>query len=169
MTVLELLKTEFEYEMTSTRKVLERVPADKFAWRPHAKSMSLARLASHVATLPMWASTMVDEGPEDGEEVAVLEPACPTSSAELLACFERSACQGRDYLYGLSDDDLARPWTLLVREQDVCAMTRAEVLRMAIMNHLAHHRGQLIVYLRMLDVPVPGIYGPSADDESAYA
>ncbi len=154
MTIQELLLAEFDQETGNTRKMLERVPEEKFAWKPHEKSPELAKLANHVAKIPALASIIVNKRgakPEDAE-----------TKAALLEAFDRNAASYRETISALSEDRLSEK--ILVTP--TIAKPLAMVLRTAIMNHLVHHRGQLSLYLRLLDVPVPGMHGPSADEKS---
>jgi uncharacterized damage-inducible protein DinB len=165
MSATQYLAPEFELEMKSTRRVLERVPEDRLGWQPHPKSYTLGQLASHVAQLPDWLSTIFagDEfnfRPEGG-------PAYPAakcgSSRELLDLFDRSVEKARASLAEARDDMLDLPWTLRAGGNVFFTLPRWQVYRTWGINHLVHHRAQLGVYLRLLDVPVPGTYGPSAD------
>ena len=162
MTITELLQQEFAEESASTRRMLERVQEGSFAWKPHAKSMTLGRLASHVADLPNRCVTIATT------DAFVRNPGTAPfqagSAAELLAHFDEAAGAANAALSALREDQLSGTWTLKFGEQTMVALPRALALRRVFLNHLIHHRGQLGVYLRLLDVPVPGMYGPSADD-----
>lgn len=148
------LAAEFEQEMSATRRMLERVPDDKFDWRPHEKSMTLGRLANHVAALPAVAEVVILRRGSMPKQVA--------STAELLATFDRNVASGKEAIAGLSESQLAGD--VMVTPEIRKPMW--EVLRRrGLMNHLIHHRGQLSVYLRLLGVAVPGMYGPSADEK----
>jgi uncharacterized damage-inducible protein DinB len=147
------LLAEFDEELTSTRKILERVPEDKLAWKPHKKSSTLGKLASHVATLPAYTTVFLRGRGSKPSEVA--------SKTELLELFDKNAASCREALAGASEDQLAKEIPVL---PGLSKPVRA-VLQNRIMNHLIHHRGQLSVYLRLLDVAVPGMYGPSADEK----
>ena len=164
MPIVDALLPEFDHEMTTTRKVLERVPADRFDWKPHVKSFSLGALATHVATLPTWGAEALAQSEFDiaGSQ----PPAAPPSKAELMATFDKSVATTRSALAGKSDAELMATWTLKREDKAIFSMPKANVLRSFVLNHLIHHRGQLSVYLRLLDVPVPSIYGPSADEPS---
>lgn len=158
---------EFDQEMATTRRVLERVPDDKLNWKPHSKSMSLRQLSSHVAQLPQWIASIFgadefDFRPPNGP---AFENASCNSSKELLDLFDRSVAVARQAIAGARDDSLDTPWTLKAGGQTIFAFPRWSVYRGFGMNHMIHHRAQLSVYLRLLDVPVPGIYGPSADEQ----
>ena len=162
MPLVDALLPEFDHEMSVTRKLLERVPDGTFDWKPHPKSMSLGQLAQHVATIPMWGSVTVTQ-----EELDVAGfPPVPVAQtrADLLALFDRHVRDTRAALAGRSDAELMVPWTLKNSGQTIFSMPRAAVWRSFVLSHLVHHRGQLSVYLRMHDVPLPSMYGPSADE-----
>ena len=162
MPIVDALLPEFDHEMTVTRKLLERVPEDRLDWKPHAKSFSLAALATHVSTIPMWGSVTVNEtGIDVGAAGRMPEL---RSRADLLAAFDRHVADTRAAITGKTDAELMVPWTLKNNGQTVFTMPRASVWRSFVMNHLIHHRAQLSVYLRMQDVPLPSMYGPSADE-----
>ncbi len=168
MPINQALLGEFDQEMANTRKTFERVPEDKFGWKPHAKSGTMIWLAGHVAHIPGWAKETIER---DSLDVAPLDhPAVqaevPKSRKELLEVFDRSVADGRAALSKASDEHLIKPWTLLAGGQTVFTMPRIAVLRSYVMNHLIHHRAQLGVYLRLNDIAVPAIYGPSADEGS---
>ncbi len=168
MALSESLLPEFDHEMANTRKTLERVPEDKFDWKPHEKSMTLGNLATHLATLPSWVGftineTSIDIAPVGGEPMKN-EPA--TSRQEVLERFDESVNAAREAIAGASDEQLFVEWSLLSGGHTVLTMPRVAVLRSFVMNHNIHHRAQLGVYLRLNDVPVPSIYGPSADEGS---
>lgn len=162
MPMVDALVPEFDHEMTTTRKLLERVPEDRMDWKPHPKSYTLGQLAQHVATIPMWGGmtmtlTELDMG-------GVSQPPPMRTRAELLAAFDENAAATRGALTGRTDAELMVPWTLKSHGQALFSMPRAAVWRGFVLSHLIHHRGQLSVYLRMQDVPLPSIYGPSADE-----
>jgi uncharacterized damage-inducible protein DinB len=142
---------------------LERLPADQFAYKPHPKSMSLGELATHVAQMPHWGATTINTAELDLS--AGFEQPKPQSTEELLGLFDAGAESFRASLAKASDEDLMQTWTLKGAEGKVfLAMPRLAVLRGMVINHMAHHRGQLTVYMRLLDIPVPSIYGPTADE-----
>lgn len=162
MAIVDALLPEFDREMTTTRKLLERVPDDKFEWKPHEKSMSLGGLATHVATVPMWGQMALTQSEIDiGGNPHV--PAI-TSRAELLAAFDRNVASTRAALVGRSDPEFMAPWSLKRDGHTIFSMPKVAVWRSFVMSHLIHHRGQLSVYLRLQNVPIPSIYGPSADE-----
>jgi uncharacterized damage-inducible protein DinB len=162
MSINQGLLPEFDQEMAGTRKSLERVPEGKTEWQPHPKSMTLGRLAGHLAELPTWVvETMKrDELSLDGQYT----PFISSSPKELLAMFDAKVAEARALIASASDADFMKPWTLKVRGQTAFTMPKVAVLRGMVMNHIIHHRGQLTVYLRLNDVPVPALYGPSADE-----
>ena len=162
MSIAQTLLPEFDQEMKSTRKLLECVPDGKFAFKPHEKSMSLGQLATHVAQIPEYVTSTIRLERLDftGDE----KPFQPATRKELLEAFDSKAAAAREALAGVSDEDLAKVWTLGYKGQTVFSMPRAAVLRAMCLSHLVHHRGQLSVYLRMNDVAIPGMYGPSADE-----
>lgn len=165
MPIAESLLPEFDRETGITRRLLERVPDGQFAWKPHEKSMTLGRLAEHLAELPGWAKISIVES---GIDMATPRPpdyVPPATRAAVLAIFDRNVGEARAALNGRSDAELMAPWTLKNQGKEVFTMPKAVVLRGFVMNHLIHHRGQLSVYLRMKDVPLPSIYGPTADEQ----
>ena len=163
MSLSQSLLPEFDQEMAGTRKMLERVPDGKFDWKPHDKSMTISRLVSHIANIPSWASYTLDR------EKLVLGPdiksAVATTQAELLEIFDRHVPSARQAIDGASDEDLHKIWSLEMNGKIITSMPRIAVLRGMVMNHMIHHRGQLSVYLRLNEIPVPGLYGPSADEQ----
>ena len=157
---------ELEREAGPTRRVLERVPEGRDDWKPHEKSMPLGYLATLVARLPTWATMTIkqdelDLNPPGGSGYT---PPAVHSRAELLAAFDTGVTEAREALASTTDDYLLTPWRLLVAGKVVLEQPRHVVLRDSVFNHLAHHRGQLTVYLRLLGARVPAIYGPSADE-----
>jgi uncharacterized damage-inducible protein DinB len=167
MAIRDALLPEFDMEMASTRKVLERVPVDKADFKPHTKSGSLGWLAWHVADLPHWVVETINKDELDFAPAGVPRPAPPVvdSQEKLLASFDKKVADARTAIAGVSDEHLAGMWTLKAGGHTIFSMPRATVLRSFVMNHLIHHRAQLGVYLRLNDVPVPGMYGPSADEK----
>jgi uncharacterized damage-inducible protein DinB len=162
MSISQGLLPEFDQEMAGTRKCLERVPEGKTEWQPHPKSMTLGRLAGHLAELPTWVvETMKrDELSLDGQYT----PFISSSPKELLAMFDAKVAEARALIQSATDEEMMKPWSLKVRGQTAFTMPKIAVLRGMVMNHIIHHRGQLTVYLRLNDVPVPSLYGPSADE-----
>ncbi|MDP9053962.1 MAG: DinB family protein [Acidobacteriota bacterium] len=162
MTISETLLPEFDREMANTLKILDCVPEEKFTWKPHEKSMTLGRLASHVAEMPQWAMVTVTQ--DTLELTPEFKPFNAAGKSELIATFNANVAGGREALAGAGDDHLAKVWSLIYAGKPVLSMPRAAVLRTMVMSHMIHHRAQLSVYLRLLDVPIPGMYGPSADN-----
>ena len=163
MTMSQTLLPEFDNEMRLTRKALERVPDDKFDWKPHAKSMTMGNLASHLAELPGFGTAMITTDGMDFDKGEYV-PAVVKNRAETLALFDKTVAAAREAIVGATDDHLRQPWKLIYQGKPMFDAPRAVGLRAMVMNHIIHHRGQLTVYLRLNDIPVPGIYGPSADE-----
>jgi uncharacterized damage-inducible protein DinB len=166
MSISEMLLPEFDREMANTRKLLSCVPEDKYSWKPHAKSMTLGRLASHVAELPNWAVETIRR--ETLELQPGMKPWLATSQADLLERFDKNVTEARAAIAGVRDTDLAVAWSLIFGGHKVMTMPRIAVLRSVVMNHLIHHRAQLGVYLRLNDIAIPGMYGPSADESNMF-
>lgn len=166
MRIADTLLPEFDHEMANTRKELERVPEDKLGWKPHPKSGSLGWLASHVANIPSWPSFVIGQDALDLEPGGkqMTPPAAPASRQELLASFDQNVKQGREAIAAANNEQFMQSWSLKRNGQTLMTLPKAAVLRGFVMNHLIHHRAQLGVYLRLNDVPVPAIYGPSADE-----
>ena len=162
MPISQMLLPEFDHEMANTRKLLERVPDGNFDYKPHEKSMTLGRLAGHVAEVPSYATATIrmDKLELTGSE----KPFHPTSKKELLESFDKYVAEARQAISTASDEDLGKIWSLRFGGKDVFSMPRVAVLRSMVMNHLIHHRAQLQVYLRLNNVEIPGMYGPSADE-----
>jgi uncharacterized damage-inducible protein DinB len=162
MSIAQMILPEFDQEMANTRKMLERVPDGKFEYKPHEKSMTLGRLAAHVAEVPSYATgtLRVERMDFTGEE----KPFAPVTRQELLDAFDKYVTEARAMLAAASDEELAKIWTLTFKGQHIFSMPRAAVLRTMVMSHLIHHRAQLGVYLRLCNVEIPGMYGPSADE-----
>lgn len=166
MAISEALLPEFDHEMANARRTLERVPDEKFDWKPHPKSMSLGQLAAHIALLTSWGKVTLDTpnfdvNPPGGQR---FQPPALKSRAEILAFFDKSVPETRAAIAAASDEALLKPWSLLNGGKEIFTLPRAAALRSMVLNHLIHHRAQLGVYLRMNDLPVPAIYGPSADE-----
>jgi uncharacterized damage-inducible protein DinB len=157
-----VLVAELQRELPITRRLLERVPAEQFGWQPHPKSMSLGALAAHMANLIGFLDMAV-QGPETDVE-AVAWPAPPTTTDELLQRFDVNGATIQTTLAALADAEFHGLWALRRGEQILMQLPRVAVVRTFVLNHLIHHRGQLSVYLRLLDIPVPAIYGNSADE-----
>jgi uncharacterized damage-inducible protein DinB len=160
MSIEDLIK-EFEAEARTTRRVLERVPSDQLGWKPHDKSMTLGRLAMHVATAP---ATISSWPINDSYEFTGDPGPLPTSTADIVAAHDDGIAKVKENLGKIGNHGLAANWTGVAGGKTILAMSKAGLLRTLLMNHTYHHRGQLSVYLRLLNVPVPSIYGPSADE-----
>ena len=163
----ETLLPEFDEEMKNTRRLLECVPDGKFDYQPHSKSMTLGRLATHVAELPSWTTYTLDQEVLDLQPD--FKPALATSRAELLQIFDKGAAEAREKIAAATDEDWRKIWTFKYAGKTIMSMPRSVVMRSTIMNHLIHHRAQLGVYLRLNDVALPGMYGPSADEQKFQA
>ena len=166
MALRDALLPEFEHEMETTRKTLERVPEDRVDWKPHSTSMAMGRLAGHIAEMAgfvasTFQSDSFDFAPPGG---APMQPTTMTSRKQLLELFDKNVAAAKAAISKASDEELYRTWTLLNGGKTFFAMPRIQVLRSMILNHMIHHRGQLSVYLRMNQVPIPSIYGPSGDE-----
>lgn len=166
MSISEALLAHFKAEAANTRKVLEAVPEDRFDWKPHDKSMSLGQLASHIAENPTWVDGMVPDEFDMGEMDKSYQPFAAGSLEELLKAFEDNNGHFEEIVSGMSDETLAATWTMTSGDQVLMSSPRHEVMRSIMIHHAIHHRGQLTVFLRLLDVPVPATYGPTADDSS---
>ena len=164
MQLRDVLLADFDHEMTMTRHVLERVPDASLAWRPHEKSFSLAGLATHLAHLPHWGTRILEQPSYD------LATASPSRSPELpgtkdiLETLDRHVTEVRRALLATSDAELAAPWSLTRGSQLVMSLPRLAAFRRFLLHHVIHHRGQLTVYLRLQNVPLPPLYGPTADE-----
>jgi uncharacterized damage-inducible protein DinB len=162
MAIKDGLLADFDHEMGTTRKLLDRLPDGKFSWKPHEKSMSLGGLATHLANLPYWGDVILNHSSID---LSTLPPnlAEKTTRAAVLADFDDKVRKTRAFL-DRTDAELVSPWTLKRGGQEIFTAPRVAAFRSFVLHHIIHHRGQLSVYLRLNDVPVPAIYGPSADE-----
>jgi len=161
--IAESLLPELDHEMAVTRTLLERLPDDALEWKPHEKSFTLGALATHLVNIPTWTVTAIDQDLLDvGTD---FEPPPGGTRDDLLRVFDDNVKAARDKLAGASDETLLETWRLVLREREIFAMPRVAVIRGFVLNHLIHHRGQLTVYLRLKDVPLPSVYGPSADEQ----
>ncbi len=168
MALKDIILPEFDMEMDATRRTLERVPDEKFDWKPHAKSGTLGWLAAHISNIPQWAVITMQQNSLDlapvGEPSRV--PPKATNRKDLLEQFDKNRAEARAALAGAGDAAYAKPWALLMSGKQLFSEPRSSVLRRMVFNHLIHHRAQLTVYLRLLNVPVPALYGPSADEQT---
>jgi uncharacterized damage-inducible protein DinB len=162
MSIADGLIQELESEAATTRRVLERVPAEHFDWRPSPRSRSLGQLALHIATTPGGVAALAAQNP--AEVPRFPEETGPSSVTDLLAALERSLAEARSIVGTMDDAALNEVWRVTAGGREVMAVPRVAFLRSVMLNHWYHHRGQLTVYLRLLDVPVPSVYGPSADE-----
>jgi uncharacterized damage-inducible protein DinB len=162
MPIIDSILMELDQEAKTTRRVLERVPETSLRWKPHPKSMSLGQLAMHVATTPGGVAEIVRS---DTFEIPQFSRPAATSKAELLTALDNAIAQAKGILGKMDDATLNAPWALKRGNHVLLSIPRVGVIRSILLNHWYHHRGQLSVYLRLLDVPVPSIYGPSADED----
>jgi uncharacterized damage-inducible protein DinB len=162
MSLSEMLIPEYDLEMSNTRRVLERVPEKDLSWQPHTKSRSLGQLAGHLAALPALGTFFLTQ---DSLDLATLPPPPdPGSTREILDAFDQNVSRFRELLAKTDDTTFMQPWTLKLGGQTVMTLPRLAVVRGSLLNHSIHHRGQLTVYLRLKDQPLPAIYGPTADE-----
>jgi uncharacterized damage-inducible protein DinB len=165
MGISESMMPEFDREMASTRKTLERVPGDKLAWKPHEKSSSMGDLANHLANLASWTSLAIGtESFDFAPEGVPMKLPEGKSTEEILALFDQNVVEARESLSGASDEEFPKTWTLFFNKRKIMSKSKAEVLRDFVLSHMIHHRAQLGVYLRLNDIPLPMIYGPTADE-----
>jgi uncharacterized damage-inducible protein DinB len=167
MAIADLLMPEFDMEIATTRRVLQRVPDERGEWKPHEKSFPMAHLAQLVSAMPSWMAMMMaqsemDIAPKEGRQGGgyTIE-----KTEKLLADFDRNVAAAREAIGGATDEALNEPWTLKSGGRPIASGTRYLMIRTLLLNHLVHHRAQLGVYLRLVDVPVPSMYGPSADEK----
>jgi uncharacterized damage-inducible protein DinB len=166
MPLVDALLPEFDREMGLTRRALEHVPDGQFEWRPHPTSRTLGTLAEHLTEMPMWAAKTMGQGELEATSQRAADYVPPATRAAVLAQFDASYKAGRQHLVNKTDAEFAAPWTLKNGGKEVFTAPKAMVMRNFVLNHMIHHRGQLVVYLRMLGVPVPSIYGPSGDEHA---
>jgi len=161
MSMINALLQELDHEASVTRRVIERVPADRLTWKPHDKSMSLGQLALHVATVPGAIAQIAGQSPF---QLPGFNQPSPSSAAELLPAFDESIANARRVLTGMDDAALGKTWRAMSGDREVMAIPVGGLIRSIMLNHWYHHRGQLSVYLRQVGALVPSIYGPSADE-----
>jgi uncharacterized damage-inducible protein DinB len=164
MTMIEMFLKEMDQEATTTRKMLQRVPDDKYDWKPHEKSMSLVRLSTHVAELPTWVDMAINTDELDFNASGYV-PKVVKNNKELMDLFEKSLATGQASLKKAKDDILSKVWVMRNGDTIYTKSTKGEIIRMTYCQ-IVHHRAQLGVFLRLLNIPIPGSYGPSADDPS---
>lgn len=162
MNPIDAILMEMSQEAATTRRLLEIVPTQHLTWKPHVKSMTMGRLATHIAEIPGWVSTILDQ---DGFDIGASNytPQTAGSVAEILAMFDKNIPAAETAIRRQTMERLSAPWRITKRGQVIVEMPRMGVIRTLLLNHLIHHRGQLSVYLRLHDVPLPSIYGPTAD------
>ena len=165
MSAIEALLIEFDQEMAATRELLARLPEQALAWKPHDRSFSLGGLAAHLAQLPRWGCQILDS---DGYELKASATGAeePQTRAGILDMFDRHVADVRHELTTRSDAELAAPWTLRQNGHTLLTLPRVSAIRRFLLHHVIHHRGQLTVYLRLQDVPLPPLYGTTADHRS---
>jgi uncharacterized damage-inducible protein DinB len=165
MPLIDALLPEFDREMGLTRKLLDRVPDGQFDWKPHPTSVTLGRLAEHLTEMPLWAANTMTQSELEATTQRPPDYHPPTTRAAVLAQFDAQVKTGRASLVGKTDGEFAAPWKLKNAGKEVFTMPKAAVMRNFVLNHMIHHRAQLSVYLRMLGVKIPSIYGPSGDEQ----
>lgn len=164
MGMIDALAMEYEHEAGVTRKVIERVPEDKYGWKPHDKSMTAGALAAHLAELQGWPPNTLVHGEFKVDDYKLFKP---KSKAELMQAFDKLVADSLKAMKsGVADQVLMQEWKMTHKGQTILQMPKVAVIRTLVINHTVHHRGQLSVYLRLLGQPVPSIYGPSADEQS---
>lgn len=166
MTLSQALIADFKEEAANTRKVLAAVPDDRFDWKPHAKSMSLGQLAGHLAEMPIWVRSMMEAELDFAAAAGDYKPFLPQDKAALLTAFDKNAKILEKTLDGKDDAFMKATWTMRAGDKVLMQAPRHAAIRSTAIHHAIHHRGQLTVFLRLLDVPVPGTYGPTADEPS---
>lgn len=164
MSLGRMMAAELKQESAATRRCLERLPAEKFEWKPHEKSMSLGRLAGHIVEMTDWIKATIDAEELDFAKFDYT-PKNYTESSQFIADLDAKTEEALEILNSVPDEAMGETWTLRNGEQIYFQMPKAAVLRSMVLNHIVHHRGQLAVYMRLLDIPVPGLYGPSADEQ----
>ena len=163
MAIKDALLPEYDHEMATTRRLLDRVPEAEFDWKPHDKSMTLRQLAGHLANIPTWCSAVLD-APQFDLATADRRPRHPASRTALVEEFDTKVAAARASLAACTDAELLSPWTLRQGSHEIFTLPRISAIRSFVMNHSIHHRGQLSVYLRLKNVPLPSMYGPTADE-----
>ena len=166
MAIKDTLLPEYDHEMGTTRRLLERTPEAEFGWKPHEKSMTLGQLAGHIANIPNWCNAVLRHSVFDvaaaGDEARSKDPVSVTA---LLADFDQKVATARAGLAATVDGEMLAPWTFKQGDREIFTMPRVAAIRSFVMNHLIHHRGQFSVYLRLKNIPLPSIYGPTADEK----
>jgi len=168
MSISQILIHEFDQEMANTRKTLERIPEHNLGYKPHEKSMPLDRLAGHIAQLPTWGTTTLTTESMDMDP-ASYQPLVATSRAQVLGAFDENVAALRKHIANTTDQAFLADWSMSVKGKQFMTMPRFGVIRSMVINHMIHHRAQLGVYLRLNNIEVPGMYGPSADEPNMFA
>jgi uncharacterized damage-inducible protein DinB len=164
MRFVDILLVEFDREAGLTRHLLERLPGDRFDWQPHPRSRTLGQLALHLAELPRWGATVAAGAEFDLEQIPAAAAPTPSTPGDLLTLFATNVNEARRAVASRTDAELLAPWTLRRGGEEVFTVPRLMAIRTVLLQHATHHRGQLTVYLRLLDVPLPPLYGPTADE-----
>ncbi len=167
MNIIELLLKEYDVEIANSRRMLERIPSDKYDWQPHVKSMTVRRLATHLADLPNWFAMTLNTSELDFQNNNWKEEVV-NDTEELLSYFDRSVINGRENLKYAAQEQLNQMWTLRSGEHIILTVTKYEMIRITF-GQIIHHRAQMGVFLRLLNIPIPGVYGPSADEMEVAA
>ena len=166
MSIVDVLLPEYDHEMATTRRLLDRVPETELAWKPHDKSYSLGELSAHLANIPMWCNAVLDGTVLDLDAFADdARPHMPATRTAVIEAFDRRVAAARASLVKSTDAELLAPWTLKKGGDEIFTLPRVSAIRTFVMNHSIHHRGQLSLYLRLKDVPLPAMYGPTADEQ----
>ena len=166
MSIVTALLPEFDHEMATTRRLLDRVPEGEFGWKPHDRSMSLGQLSGHLANIPTWCNAVLDLTEFDLASIGDTgRPKVPASRQALIQEFDGKVAAARANLVKRTDAELTTPWSLKTGDHEIFTMPRISAIRSFVMNHSIHHRGQLSVYLRLKNVPLPSMYGPTADEQ----
>jgi uncharacterized damage-inducible protein DinB len=165
LTISEALSAEFQQEAAVTRQLLERLPKEELGWKPHEKSMPLGRLATYIAELPAWTKITLKQ---DTLDVGGFSPTILESVPEILELFDKNIAECLEILADTPDEEYSKTWSMTQAGSDVFSASKGTVMRSFVMNHIVHHRGQLTVFLRLNDVPLPMTYGPSADDTGGF-
>ena len=168
MSIAQSLLPEFDHEMATTRRTLERIPEDKLSYQPDPKSMTLGRLAGHITEMAAWGGVTVQTD-SINLDTGDYKPLEATSRQQVLGEFDKNVAASRAALEKVSDAELMKPWSLILGGKPMLTMPKVAVIRTMMMNHIIHHRAQLTVYFRLTGVPVPSIYGPSADEAAPPA
>jgi uncharacterized damage-inducible protein DinB len=167
MKISELMLPEFDQEMANTRKMLAAIPENIPDYKPHPKSMALGYLAGHLAQLPSWGKTAAETEVLE-MKMGEFKPFIPKTRQEALEQFDKNVKEARPAIARVSDEDMAKTWTFKMDGHTIFALPRSQVLRGSVFSHIIHHRAQLGVYLRLLDIAIPGMYGPSNDEMGAF-